>query len=298
MPTSVPPGFLIVDKPPGVTSFSIVAMVRRLTAVRRVGHAGTLDPMATGVLPVAVGRATRLIEYMDDAPKTYLASIRLGVSTDTYDAEGEVTFKGEADGVTPDALDAALRSFVGEIEQRPPAYSALKLAGRPLYKYAREGTSVDIAPRIVHIDEINLIAFEDGNVRVEVTCRKGTYIRSLAHDLGERLGCGAHLSSLRRTSSGGFSIEQGHKPERIAAAAGGGQLEDLLLASDRAVERRAAVILDDPHAADVAAGRDLSLAERTVAAICRAYSTEGEFLGMLRKTGEALWHPEKVFVRA
>jgi tRNA pseudouridine55 synthase len=289
-------GFLIVDKPAGVTSFSMVALVRRLTGVRRVGHAGTLDPLATGVLPVAVGRATRLIEYLDDAPKRYLAGVRLGVATDTYDAEGAVTSEADASAVTAEQLGEVLGEFVGEIDQRPPAYSALKLAGRPLYKYAREGTAVDIAPRRVRIDAIELRSFSGGIAEIDVRCGKGTYIRSLAHDVGQRLGCGAHLVSLRRTASGGFGIEDAHSVDKLNAAGDAGKLEELLLAPDRAVERRPAAIVGAPARDAIAIGRAITLAASPGTALARAYSTEGEFLAMLRRLPEGGWHPEKVLL--
>ncbi len=287
-------GFLIVDKPVGVTSFSMVSLVRRLTGVKRVGHAGTLDPLASGVLPVAVGQATRLIEYMDDAWKTYEARVRFGVTTDTYDAEGAVTSERDASAVTLAEIQAALTRFVGDIEQRPPAFSAIKVAGKPLYRYAREGAAVEAAPRIVRIDGIELRSFADGEAEMSVQCGKGTYVRSLAHDLGQRLGCGAHLAALRRTSSGGFGIEDAYSPDALATAAAEDALEGLLLASDRAVERRPAAILGVERALDVRTGRDFEMGPGAAAEICRAYSTEGEFLAVMRQGEGALWHPEKV----
>ncbi len=287
-------GFLIVDKPPGVRSFSMVSLVRRLSGVRRVGHAGTLDPLASGVLPVAVGPATRLIEYLDDEPKTYAARIQLGVSTDTYDAGGEVTARREASCVSARDVERTLAGFVGDIEQVPPAYSAIKVAGKPLYRYAREGASVAPAPRIVRIEKIEMRSFAAGVAEVEVRCGKGTYIRSLAHDLGERLGCGAHLAALVRTRSGGFRIEEAHAPEAITSAASEGHLEDLLLAPDRAVERRPAAILGEQRTRDVLAGRDLDLAADSRTGLCRAYSVAGDFLGVLGRRSDGFWHPEKV----
>jgi tRNA pseudouridine55 synthase len=307
-------GFLIIDKPRGATSFSMVALVRRLSGVRRVGHAGTLDPLATGVLPVAIGPATRLIEYMEDAPKAYAAGVRFGVSTDTYDADGQVTATGDAAAVTADALAAACAAFVGDIEQTPPIYSALKLGGKPLYRYAREGKSVEVRPRTVRIDAIEVRSLQRSpagtgdeardeahagapatkDAVLEVRCRSGTYVRSLAHDLGQRLGCGAHLVSLRRTASGGFGIEEAHAPDAITAAAASGQLDELLLAADRAVERRPAAILERTSARDVLAGRDLVLDVQTSSPRCRVYAASGDFLAVLLNLGGGRWHPEKV----
>jgi tRNA pseudouridine55 synthase len=293
-------GFLIIDKPSGVTSFSMVALVRRLTGVKRVGHAGTLDPLATGVLPVAVGQAARLIEYMDDASKTYVARVRFGVTTDTYDAEGEVTATCDASGVTAEAVGQALPAFVGDILQTPPLYSAIKVAGKPLYKYAREGEAVKVAARLVRVDGIDLRSFDAAvaEAEMEVRCGKGTYIRSLAHDLGARLGCGAHLSALRRTSSGGFGIEDAHAPAELEGASVDGRLLELLLAADRSVERRPAAIFAADHTLDVRSGREVRMESVVGADLCRAYTLEGELVGMLRRLGEGVWRPEKVLSRA
>ncbi len=287
-------GFFVVDKPSGVTSFSIVSLVRRLTGVRRVGHAGTLDPLASGVLPVAVGQAARLIEYLDDEAKAYSAVVRFGASTTTYDAEGDVTATADASGLTAADVGAALAGFVGDIEQVPPAYSAIKLAGKPLYRYAREGADVAPAPRRVHIARIDLLRFGGGEAELAVRCGKGTYIRSLAHDLGQRLGCGAHLAALQRTRSGGFSLADAHPPDELVAAAADGVLDELLLAPDRAVERRPAAIVGEANARAVAAGRDLAIAADASVAICRAYTIDGDFVGVLRRRAGGLWHPEKV----
>jgi tRNA pseudouridine55 synthase len=298
-----PSGFLIIDKPTGVTSFSMVSMVRRLTGVRRVGHAGTLDPLATGVLPVAVGQATRLIEYLDDQSKVYVARVRFGVETDSYDADGAVTASADASALTRTGVEEALGRFVGEIEQAPPAYSAIKLAGKPAYRYAREGESVEIPARKVRIERVSLISFtigEHAEAEVEVVCSPGTYIRSLAHDLGRELGVGAHLTALRRTSSGGFGVELARSPERLQDVASEGRLEEALLAPDRAVERYRAAIVGERHAADVASGRpfgvDLAPAGRPLGEIelCRAYDVSGRFLGVLEGRQDGRLHPAKV----
>jgi len=275
-----------------------VSLVRRLTGVRRVGHAGTLDPLASGVLPVAFGHATRLIEYLDDELKVYRATVRFGVTTDTYDAEGSVTTTGDASSVTAASVESALAAFVGDIEQRPPRYSALKVAGRPLYRYAREGADVEAAPRRVHVEGIELLGFGGGLAEVEVRCGKGTYIRSIAHDLGVALGCGAHLAALERTRSGGFGIDEARSPDELVALAGGERLEEAVLAPDRAVERRPAAILGGGRSADVRSGRDVAFEAAAGVGLCRAYSVEGAFLGVLKRAGEAQWHPEKVIPEA
>ncbi|PLX85943.1 MAG: tRNA pseudouridine(55) synthase TruB [Desulfuromonas sp.] len=197
-------GILIVDKPEGPTSFDIVRSARRWCRTRRVGHAGTLDPFATGVLPVAVGQATRLVEYLMDGDKEYLATLRLGAATDTQDLDGRVIASGDWQLVGAERFVEVCQDYVGAIAQVPPMYSAIKMDGQPLYRLARQGVEVERQPRQVRIDAIELLAFDLPDVRIRVACGKGTYIRTLCHDIGQQLGCGAHLIQLRRTRSGGF----------------------------------------------------------------------------------------------
>lgn len=201
-------GLLLVDKPSGPTSHDVVARLRRSLGRPKTGHFGTLDPMATGLLIVAVGHATRLNRYYADRDKTYRAMVRFGAATDTYDAEG-VFVPGPA-GPLPDrdAVDRALVPFRGEIEQVPPAYSAKKVDGTPLYRMARAGLQVSPRPARVVIHDLRVLRFEPPDLELEIRCSTGTYIRSLAHDLGRNLGCGAHLTALRRTAIGEFPVER------------------------------------------------------------------------------------------
>lgn len=203
-----PAGFLVVDKPAGITSHDVVDAARRWLGTRRVGHLGTLDPAATGVLPLAVREATKLAPFLEGGLKSYAGTIRLGSETDTLDAEGTVTRRHE--GALPEerAVREALATFVGEIEQVPPMYSAVKKEGVPLHKLAREGIEVEREPKRVTIHRLELIKYAPPDVEVEVDCSAGTYVRALAADLGSRLGCGAHLSGLRRTRSGPFTEDQ------------------------------------------------------------------------------------------
>lgn len=212
-------GVLIIDKPQGVTSFDVVRKVRRLCHVRRVGHAGTLDPLATGVLPVAVGWATRLVEYMMAGDKTYQATLRLGVSTDTQDSEGQVLAEKDWQHVDRDALDKAVTGFVGEISQLPPMYSALKKDGRPLYQLARQGIEIERQPRTIRIDSFVVDDCSLPFVTFTVRCSKGSYVRTLCHDLGEILNCGAHMTALRRLSCGRFDITVSHTLEELQDSA-------------------------------------------------------------------------------
>ena len=200
-------GFLNIYKPVGMTSHDVVARLRKITGIKQIGHTGTLDPFAEGVLPVCVGKATRLIEFLND-DKEYLATVQFGVSTTTYDREGEVTFTSDMKVLSEDVMQA-LKVFEGEILQTPPMYSAIKVKGKKLYEYARKGQSIEIAPRKVIITNIELKSFnsEQQQAEILIKCSKGTYIRSIAHDLGEKLGCGAYLIKLVRTQAGKFRIE-------------------------------------------------------------------------------------------
>jgi len=295
-------GILNVNKPRGMASFPVVSLVRRLTGVRRVGHAGTLDPIADGVLPVCVGYATRIVEYLVSAPKSYHAVIRLGAATETYDSEGAVTVTGDASAVTREALERELRTFVGEIDQLPPMYSALKFEGQPLYKYARAGKTAPREVRRVRVYRLDLLSFEPPLVEVEMEVGRGAYVRTIAHDLGERLGCHAHLEGLTRLSSGPFALADAVTIEQLEAAAQAGTLEDLLHAPDRVLESWHAAILGRQHALEACRGALLALEpsrpevqDLPPETPCRAYSDEGEFLAILRYRGGGRWHPEKVF---
>ncbi|MBW2689364.1 MAG: tRNA pseudouridine(55) synthase TruB [Deltaproteobacteria bacterium] len=197
-------GVLVIDKPQGMTSFDIVRQVRRWGKIRRVGHAGTLDPLATGVLPVAVGWATRLVEYMMAGDKTYRATLKLGATTDTQDSEGQILEEKDWQHVDRASFDEAVTGFVGDIEQMPPMYSALKKDGKPLYQLARQGIEVERQLRPVRINSLEVDNFSPPYITFTVACSKGTYVRTICHDIGETLNCGAHMTALRRLSCGQF----------------------------------------------------------------------------------------------
>jgi len=200
-------GVLNLDKPVGLTSQQAVSRVKKILKVKKAGHAGTLDPMATGVLLVCIGEATKISSLLMDMPKTYEAELRLGQSTDTFDAEGEITGQCETEEFSPDEIDSALEVFRGVILQTPPMYSAIKMDGRPLYELAREGKTVERKVREVTIHDIERTGYEHPRLSIRVVCSKGTYIRTLAVDIAERLGTLAHLSALRRTRTGDFRVE-------------------------------------------------------------------------------------------
>ncbi|MBW2493704.1 MAG: tRNA pseudouridine(55) synthase TruB [Deltaproteobacteria bacterium] len=224
-----PAGFLLVDKPSGWTSHDVVDAARGWFGTRRVGHLGTLDPLATGVLPLAIRAATKLVPYVTDNRKSYVGSIEFGVETDTLDAEGQVLSRHE--GALPEraAIERALAGFLGEIEQVPPMYSAVKRAGVPLHKLARAGKQVERAPKKVRIDRVELISYRAPIAELEVDCSPGTYVRTLADDLGRLLGCGAHLRNLRRRRSGPFALDAALPPDQLAEAAEAGKIERYLV---------------------------------------------------------------------
>jgi tRNA pseudouridine55 synthase len=295
-------GILNINKPRGMASFGVVSLVRRLTGVRRVGHAGTLDPIADGVLPICLGQAARIVEFLVGAPKSYHAAIRLGAATDTYDSEGTVVATGDPQHVTREDLEEALAGFVGQIEQLPPMYSALKHEGRPLYRYARAGKTVPRQVRTVTIYRLELRRYESPVVEVEMEVGRGAYVRAVAHDLGERLGCGAHLEGLSRVRSGPFSLDGAIGLEQLREAVERDSWRELLYPADHVLESWYAALLGEQHSLDVRQGRLLALAptrsefnDVALDTPCRAYSHDGAFLAILRYRGGGRWHPERVF---
>lgn len=285
-------GFLNINKPAGLTSHDVVARVRRLAGRGvKVGHAGTLDPAATGVLPVALGHATRLIEHLADARKGYLGHLRLGVVTATDDAEGEVLAETPVPALTDAQVEAAVAPLRGEILQVPPMYSALHHQGRRLYELARAGQTVELAPRPVVVHSLTWAWDGPDTLRLEVVCGKGTYIRSLARDIGAALGCGAHLAALRRTFVGPFGLDTAVALDALLAEPA--RLPALLLPPETAVADWPATQLDEEGARLARNGMPLTLpglaGERA-----RAHAPGGALLALLRHDGER-WRPEKVF---
>jgi tRNA pseudouridine55 synthase len=289
-------GILNIHKPSGPTSFSMVARVRQITREPKAGHGGTLDPLASGVLPVFLGQATRLAEYLMYYPKSYRAEIEMGVSTDSYDAEGNVTGTADVSGITRDEVAQALESFKGDIRQIPPVYSALKHEGQPLYKLARQGKSVEIDSRPASIYRLEIVSFNPPFLTLDVECSKGTYIRSLAHDLGAALGCGAYLKNLIRTAYGPFDINNALTLDRIGEAVSSGRLCELMQPMDTVLSRWDKVTLSGEQVELVWCGIDLKLEAVGNAACLRAYDDDSNFVAMLNfDAGTRLWHPQKVF---
>jgi tRNA pseudouridine55 synthase len=292
MPT-VSAGILIIDKPAGLTSHDVVARVRRATKIKQIGHTGTLDPMATGVLVICIGQATRISEYLAGHAKTYRATIRLGVETDTYDAEGEVTATHVVD-IDRAAVEQAVARFVGEIQQVPPMYSALKRDGRKLYDLARRGIEIERAARSVVIHSIELLDYQAPEVTITVQCSAGTYIRSLAHDLGVSLGTGAHLTRLTRTASGPFSIRQAIGLANFEAAAQAGQWPALLCSLDEALSDWPLVVVPESDRGRALNGAPL-YALPVSGTRCRAHDERGNLIALLVfDQKKQWWRAEKV----
>lgn len=283
-----------------MSSFGIVALIRRLSGVRRTGHAGTLDPQATGVLPVCLGQATRVVEFLSEAAKTYLAEIELGITTDTYDAWGTITAKQDPSGVSRRQLESALAAFQGTIEQTPPMYSAVKYQGRPLYKLARAGISVARKSRPAEIYRIELLNWQPPVATVEVECGKGTYIRAIAHDLGQVLGCGAILKSLARTKYGLFDIKDAVRLDQLEDAFHHGYGHRFLYPLDAVLSHYRAVIVSDDTAQAIRNGVAVELAPAGINEDrLRVYTNDGCFLSILRFSPEkGKWQPQKVFSHA
>jgi tRNA pseudouridine55 synthase len=273
-----------------------VAAVRRGASLRRVGHAGTLDPLASGVLVLAIGQATRLTEYLLTSDKAYMADLVLGVTTDTYDADGQVV----AQNPVPADLDRAdiervLSRFVGEIDQTPPVYSALKVQGKPAYARARAGESVSLEARRVIIRDFRLISYEPPSLKLAVTCSAGTYIRSLAHDLGQELGIGAMLSGLMRTASGRFKIADSVAFQTLSAGFADGSWQDYLLPVDFALGEMPQIVLDGEQMENIRHGRAIPANIEGVG-LARGLTADGRFIAILSADLEnQVWHPKKVF---
>jgi tRNA pseudouridine55 synthase len=288
-------GLLIVDKPVGPTSHQVVNVVRRGTGIRKVGHAGTLDPRASGVLILCLGSATRLSEYLSTASKRYQAVIRFGATTRTYDAEGDIT---RQTGSAPNRkdIDAILPNFTGEISQVPPPYSAIKVHGTKAYELAREGKEPELEPRNVTIYDLKVTGYKSPDLSVEIECSAGTYIRSLAHDLGEQLSTGAHLAALRRIKAGPFTIEDAVPLPKLEVGFMVDKWERYIVPALEALPEFPIVELSTEDLDQIRFGHRISAAPDS-SGLARAISPGGELVAILEAVEEGkFWHPRKVFV--
>jgi tRNA pseudouridine55 synthase len=282
-------GVLLLDKPSGITSNAALQRVKRAYRAEKAGHTGTLDPLASGLLPICFGEATKFAQFLLDAPKRYRATIRFGVTTATQDAEGAVQATAPV-AFEREALVAALRAFVGRIEQAPPAYSALKHEGRPLYSYARAGIEVAKSPRVVDILGLDLVEWSEPDAVVDVACSKGTYVRTLAADLGTALGCGAHLAALRRTATGGFDVADAVALAPIEAASSDAR-DELLRPSSALLAALPALELDEETSQGFRHGRPV-LAQAVGGGVCAVFAG-GKLLGVARVEG-GFAHPRRL----
>lgn len=293
-------GFLNVDKPIGITSHDVVGIVRRGIGLKKVGHAGTLDPLATGVLVICVGHATRLSDFVMSHTKVYEAEVFLGVETDTYDAEGQITAQNPTP-ISPAQVEALFPQFTGTIQQIPPMYSAIKQGGKKLYELARRGETVERPARQITIEHLEISHWDFPRFGLRVQCSAGTYIRSLAHDIGEALGVGAHLSALRRLVSGAFKVEDAHTIEQLQEAFAQSTWSQLLAPSDSALQLYPRFDLNPDEVQLVLNG---GFIERPAIDTewGRAYDIMGNLIALLepimdspRPNQQILWKPSKVF---
>ncbi|HUU55488.1 MAG TPA: tRNA pseudouridine(55) synthase TruB [Armatimonadota bacterium] len=289
-------GFLNALKPAGMTSHDVVAWVRGLVGERRVGHLGTLDPAATGVLPVLVGRATRLFSYAGGRDKAYRAEVVFGTRTDTLDAEGRVVSEGEAGALTEGKLGELLGQFVGEMDQVPPAFSAAKMGGRSLHQWARAGVNVAGRPKRVTIGSLDLVEFRPGReprALIDVVCSTGTYVRVLADDLGKAAGCGAYLGFLVRTRAGRFALEESWRLEEISEVCRGGRPAGCFLPIDWPLEDLPEVLLEAAGALAFVRGTRVCAGRRKAWPV-RVYGPGRAFLGLGEVLGEGMLQPKVV----
>ena len=293
-------GALVVDKPVGMTSHDVVQVIRNGTGLRRAGHTGTLDPRASGVLVILVGPAVRLSEYVSASDKRYQAIIRLGGTTDTFDADGKFTPSTDPSNITEAQFEEALQTFVGEIEQTPPPYSAVKVQGRKAYEMARKGEEVDLEPRKITVHHLEVLEWTPPEVVIDVHCSSGTYVRSLANDLGKKLGCGAYLVGLRRTKSGRFTLRDSVPLRKLQEAFTAGNWYQYLIPAAEALGDWPAVELNPDEVEGVRHGHRVKAKDvDTVNEKVRGVSTQGELVAlmvkMVNEDGSIEWQPKKVF---
>jgi len=288
-------GVLVVDKPIGLTSHDVVQIIRRGTGIRRAGHTGTLDPRASGVLVVLIGPAVRLSEYVSASDKRYQATIQLGRSTDTYDSEGTVTKATPVEDILEDQFDEILQSYVGEIEQVPPPYSAVKVKGKKAYEMARKGKPVDLEPRIINVFNLEILEWAPPEVVIDVYCSSGTYVRSLANDLGDSLGTGAHLIGLRRTKSGQFTLRDAVPLRQLKESFDAGDWYQFLIPAAEALGDWPMIELNPDEVELVRHGHRIP-AEEDVQDWVRGLSQQGDLVALLENDPETNeWQPRKVF---
>ncbi|MGC1463386.1 MAG: tRNA pseudouridine(55) synthase TruB [Terracidiphilus sp.] len=287
---------MVIDKPSGMTSHDVVNRLRRITGEKSIGHLGTLDPMATGVLPLLLGKYTRLAQYFSSAEKSYSGTIRFGFATDTYDAEGHPAgpdiWQEMGSGVTLEQLRNEATRFLGETEQMPPSFSAKKIAGTPAYKLAREGKPVELKPAKVRISSFEIVAFENAEASFTMTISAGGYVRSVAHEIGHLLGCGAHLSSLRRTQAGVFTIDEARTLEQLEAAAGNVEAFESMCVHPRSLLPEMPSVGGDMTALGcLRNGAQANLPEFSKAALVKVFAGQTELVAIAKRVAGTLFQP-------
>ena len=288
-------GVIVIDKPPGLTSHDVVNRVRRILGQRSVGHLGTLDPSATGVLPIVVGNLTRLAQFYVHSEKTYEGAIRFGFATDTYDADGEPTAPPQEVSLICDEVRALAAQFRGTIEQMPPPFSAKKIAGVPAYKLARKHKEVTLQPVQVEIKEFEVLAVTADHATFRARVASGTYMRSVAHDMGQKLGCGAHLATLRRTAVAEFTMEDAHSLEALADAMQKGTAESLFVHPRKLVPQFPSVTASEESAALIRSGRAVNLPEMSRAPQVKVFYGQRDLIAIATRIAGTLFHPGIVF---
>jgi len=285
-------GLLVIDKPAGMTSHDVVGILRRITGERSIGHLGTLDPMATGVLPLLLGKFTRLAQYFSSAEKSYTGTIRFGFATDTYDAEGAPAGPDSHPVLTLEQVRAAASRFHGEMEQIPPPFSAKKIAGTPAYKLAREGKPVELKAATVRIISFEITAIEGVEASFTMNISSGGYVRSVAHQLGQDLGCGAHLSNLRRTQSGVFTLADAHTLDELKPLAGNTEALEALCVPPRSLLPEMPSVTGDALALGrLRNGAQANLTDFSNAPLVKVFAGQNELVGIARRVAGTLFQP-------
>ncbi|MFL2651198.1 MAG: tRNA pseudouridine(55) synthase TruB [Anaerolineales bacterium] len=289
-------GWLLVDKPSGISSHDVVQRVRGIIPGCRIGHTGTLDPLATGLLVLGIGNTTRLSEYLISQSKQYTAVVRLGATTTTFDAEGDIMSEKDVK-IGAAAIESILPTFIGCIEQVPPIYSAIKIGGERAYKLARSGKTVKMSPRSVRIDKLAIVDYCSPDITLEISCSSGTYVRSLAHDLGQSIGCGAHLLCLRRDVVGPFSLHQSYQLEDIEQTNDSCEVSSLLLPSGDAMVGWQKMCLGADDVGKIRHGNSVIGSGCVSETLALAYDVEGELIAVLEGQPElGRWQPRKVLM--
>ena len=289
-------GVMVVDKPAGWTSHDVVAKTRRIVGERSIGHLGTLDPMATGVLPLVLGRMTRLCQFYNASEKNYEGTIRLGYATDTYDSDGEPEGQAVEVKVSLEELRSAVSAFAGRIQQVPPPFSAKKIQGVPAYKFARKKQDVELKPVEVEVKAFTISSLDGALAAFCCHVSSGTYVRSLAHELGQNLGCGAHLASLRRTSVAEFTVEQSHTLEDIAQAVDESRLDDLLIHPRRVLPAIPCVTATEADVAKIRNGRTVNLPEMSRSPWVKVFAGQTQLVCLASRVAGTLFHPKVVLL--